>query len=75
MVGADPKSGGYDRASRVISPGPDSVSRAFGQPALAALGISALLIWQVTGDGEAAEFEGWALVAVYVILGAITLYQ
>ena len=40
-----------------------------------ALGISALLIWQVTGDGEAAEFEGWALVAVYVILGAITLYQ
>ena len=40
-----------------------------------AMGISALLIWQVTGDGEAAEFEGWALVAVYVIIGAITLYQ
>jgi Ca2+:H+ antiporter len=40
-----------------------------------ALGISALLIWQVTGDGEAAEFEGWALVAVYVIIGAITLYE
>jgi len=40
-----------------------------------ALGISALLIWQVTGDGEAAEFEGWALVAVYVIIAAITLYE
>ena len=40
-----------------------------------ALGISALLVWQVTGDGEAAEFEGWALVAVYVILAAITLYE
>jgi Ca2+:H+ antiporter len=40
-----------------------------------ALGITALLVWQVTGDGEAAEFEGWALVAVYVIVAAITLYE
>ena len=27
------------------------------------------------GDGEAAAFEGWALVALYVILGALTLYE
>ena len=31
--------------------------------------------WQVTGDGEAAEFEGWALVALYVILATLTLYE
>ena len=40
-----------------------------------ALGISALLVWQVTGDGEAAEFEGWALIAVYVIVGVVALYE
>lgn len=40
-----------------------------------ALGLTALALWQVTGDGEAAEFEGWALVALYVILGALTLYE
>jgi Ca2+/H+ antiporter len=37
--------------------------------------LTALVLWQVTGDGEAAEFEGWALVALYVILGALTLYE
>jgi Ca2+:H+ antiporter len=40
-----------------------------------ALALSGLLVWQVTGDGEAAEFEGWALIAVYVILAVITLYE
>jgi Ca2+:H+ antiporter len=37
--------------------------------------LTALVLWQVTGDGEAAEFEGWALVAFYVILAAIALYE
>ena len=27
------------------------------------------------GDGEAAAFEGWALVALYVILATLTLYE
>jgi Ca2+:H+ antiporter len=40
-----------------------------------ALGISALLVWQVTGDGEAAEFEGWALIAVYVVVAVVALYE
>ena len=40
-----------------------------------ALGLTALALWQVTGDGEAAEFEGWALVALYVILATLTLYE
>ena len=42
---------------------------------VAALGLTAILVWQVTGDGEAAEFEGWALIAIYVIVAAITLYE
>jgi Ca2+:H+ antiporter len=40
-----------------------------------ALGLSALALWQVTGDGRAAEFEGWALVSMYVILATLTLYE
>jgi Ca2+:H+ antiporter len=37
--------------------------------------LTALSVWQVTGDGEAAAFEGWALVGIYVILAAMTLYE
>jgi Ca2+:H+ antiporter len=40
-----------------------------------ALLLSALAMWQVTGDGEAAAFEGWALVALYVILATLTQYE
>jgi Ca2+:H+ antiporter len=42
---------------------------------IGALALSALAIWQVTGDGEAAAFEGWALVALYVIMATLTLYE
>jgi Ca2+:H+ antiporter len=42
---------------------------------IGALALTALTISQVTGDGEAAEFEGWALVALYVILATLTLYE
>jgi len=40
-----------------------------------ALALMALVVWQVTADGEAAAFEGWALVALYVILATLTLYE
>jgi Ca2+:H+ antiporter len=40
-----------------------------------ALALTALAIWQVTGDGEAAAFEGWALVALYLVLATLTLYE
>jgi Ca2+:H+ antiporter len=40
-----------------------------------ALALSALALWQITGDGKAAEFEGWALVALYVVLATLTLYE
>jgi Ca2+:H+ antiporter len=42
---------------------------------IGALVLTTLALWQVTGDGEAAEFEGWALVALYVILATLTLYE
>jgi Ca2+:H+ antiporter len=42
---------------------------------IGALLMSALAVWQITGDGEAAAFEGWALIALYVVLAALTLYE
>jgi Ca2+:H+ antiporter len=42
---------------------------------IGALALTALALWQVTGDGEAAEFEGWALASLYVILATLTLYE
>jgi Ca2+:H+ antiporter len=42
---------------------------------IGALALTALSLAQVTGDGEAATFEGWALVALYVILATFTLYE
>jgi Ca2+:H+ antiporter len=42
---------------------------------IGALLLTTLVLAQITGDGEAAAFEGWALVALYVILAAFTLYE
>jgi Ca2+:H+ antiporter len=40
-----------------------------------ALAFTALAVWQITDDGEAAAFEGWALTGLYVILAALTLFE
>ena len=40
---------------------------------IGALLLTALAIWQITGDGEAGEFEGAALIGLYVVLGAFAL--
>jgi Ca2+:H+ antiporter len=42
---------------------------------IGALLITALAVWQVTGDGEAAAFEGWALVGLFVILAGLTYFE
>jgi Ca2+:H+ antiporter len=42
---------------------------------IAALLLTALAMWQITGDGQAAAFEGWALMAMYLILAVFTLYE
>lgn len=40
-----------------------------------ALALSALAIWQITGDGEAAGYEGFALVALYVTIGTVAWFE
>jgi Ca2+:H+ antiporter len=42
---------------------------------IGALLLTALAIWQITGDGEAQEFEGWALIAMYAVLATFTLFE
>jgi Ca2+:H+ antiporter len=42
---------------------------------IGALVLTALSVWQVTGDGEAVAFEGWALVATYAVLATVALYE
>ena len=54
---------------------PTQLTFALAPVYIGALALTALTLSQVTGDGEAAAFEGWALVALYVILAALTLYE
>ena len=42
---------------------------------IAALALTIISVWQVTGDGEARYFEGAALIATYLILAVFTLYE
>jgi Ca2+:H+ antiporter len=42
---------------------------------IGALLLTALAMWQITGDGEAVAFEGWALVALYVIVAVLTWFE
>jgi Ca2+:H+ antiporter len=36
---------------------------------------TALIVWQITGDGEATLFEGTALIAAYVILATVAAFE
>jgi Ca2+:H+ antiporter len=36
---------------------------------------TAVIVWQVTGDGEATAFEGAALIAVYLVLAALAGFE
>jgi Ca2+:H+ antiporter len=42
---------------------------------IGALFLTAISVWQITGDGEAQTFEGLSLIAIYAILAAFTLYD
>ena len=42
---------------------------------IGALVVMAIAVWQITGDGEAVAFEGWALVAIYIVLAVLTFYE
>ena len=40
-----------------------------------ALVFAALAIWQITGDGEAAGYEGFALVTLYIVLATVVWFE
>jgi Ca2+:H+ antiporter len=42
---------------------------------IGALALTAIAVWQITGDGEAVEFEGWALAATYGIVAVLAFYE
>jgi Ca2+:H+ antiporter len=42
---------------------------------IGAVFLTAIAVWQITGDGEAVAFEGWALIAIYAVLAVLTLYE
>lgn len=42
---------------------------------LGALALTAIAVWQITGDGEAVLFEGIALVALYVALATLVWFE
>jgi Ca2+:H+ antiporter len=42
---------------------------------IAALLLTALSLWQITGDGEATRFEGVALISLYVMLAVVTFFE
>ena len=42
---------------------------------IGALFGTAVLLWQITGDGEATAFEGTALVAAFVLLATVAAYE
>jgi len=42
---------------------------------IGALFATAVIVWQITGDGEATQFEGMALCAAFVVLAVIAAYQ
>ena len=39
------------------------------------LALTAISVWQITGDGEATAFEGWALIGLYVILATLFFFE
>lgn len=42
---------------------------------LGALALTAIAVWQITGDGEAVLFEGLALVALYGTLATLVWFE
>jgi Ca2+:H+ antiporter len=48
---------------------------AFAPVYTGALLATAVIVWQVTGDGEATPFEGAALIAAFVILATVAAFE
>ena len=54
---------------------PTTLTFAFPPLYIGALALTAIVVWQVTDDGEGHAYEGWALIATYLVLAIITLYE
>jgi len=54
---------------------PAALTFALSPVYIVALVLGALVVWQISGDGEAAAFEGWALVGAFVALAAMTWFE
>jgi Ca2+:H+ antiporter len=54
---------------------PTQLTFALSPVYIGALGLMTIAVWQVTADGEAAAFEGWALAAIYAIVAVVAAYQ
>jgi Ca2+:H+ antiporter len=53
----------------------DRLTFVLGPVAIGALVLMALAIWQVTTDGQAVAFEGWALVCLYLVVAVIAWFE
>jgi Ca2+/H+ antiporter len=42
---------------------------------LGALALTAIALWQITGDGKAVLYEGLALVSLYVVLATLVWFE
>ncbi len=40
-----------------------------------ALAATALIMWQITGDGEASAFEGAALIGAFVVIATVAAFE
>lgn len=48
---------------------------ALGPVFTGALAATALIVWQITGDGEASAFEGGALIGAFVVIAVVAAFQ
>ena len=54
---------------------PATLTFALAPVYIVALVLGALAVWQISGDGKAAAFEGWALVGAFIALAALTWFE
>jgi Ca2+:H+ antiporter len=54
---------------------PHALTFALNPVYIGAIALTSLAIWQITADGEATHFEGVALIALYVVLGAYAFLE
>jgi Ca2+:H+ antiporter len=59
----------------VSAPMASSLTFALPPVLIAALFATAVLVWQITGDGEATPFEGVALIAAYLVIAVLAAFK